>query len=391
MVRETRNRRAVIAALAEWTGATGPFPVVRAPLRVCPLGAHIDHQGGTVTGLCLDRAVWLAFAPSGSRRVRVRSLDFGGETVFDLDSIPPAEPGDWGNFARGAALVLRNAHRIDRGLDAVLRGPLPIGGLSSSAAVGLSYLTALAQVNQVCLAPDELIHACRRIENDYLGVQSGLLDPGMIVAGRPQALTVLDCDRFEFDWSPTPPTAKFDLVVAYCGLSRALETSDYNLRVEQCGQAAAALLGRAPARLCEVDQATWAAGRERLEPLPRRRAEHYFGEMERVREGIEHWRSGDLASFGRLMTESGRSSVEQYECGGVEMTSLWRILIEAPGVLGARFSGAGFKGSCLALARRGCREGIAAHVAERYPAAQPHLAGQYELHFCRPGRPLEVL
>jgi len=127
--------------------------VVRSPLRVSPLGAHVDHQDGLVTGMALDQAIYLAFVPRTDARVRVTSLNFSGCADFSLDAIPPRVPQDWGNYARGAALALVHSHGIRLGLDAVVMGTMPIGGLSSSAAVGVAYLLALESANGLDLTP----------------------------------------------------------------------------------------------------------------------------------------------------------------------------------------------------------------------------------------------
>src|SRR5262245_48744546 len=107
--------------------------VVRAPYRICPLGAHIDHQLGPVTAMAIDRSVRLAFAPSPDRAMRLSSLDFPGRVEFDLDQIPAQRAADWGNYPRGAASALRQAYELRRGIVGVTSGELHGGGVSSSA------------------------------------------------------------------------------------------------------------------------------------------------------------------------------------------------------------------------------------------------------------------
>lgn len=398
MLREARRRRAVTEALAAWTGA---LPVacrlVRAPLRICPLGAHIDHQGGTVCGLTLDHAVLLAYVPSGSAELRVRSLEFEGEVDCAVDAVPPVEPGDWGNLVRGAADLLRREHGITRGLRGHLAGALPIGGLSSSHAVIVACLLALEQINGLSLSVAENARLAQRVEHEYVGVQSGLLDQSMILAALPGALTVLDCASGRLDWVPTAQHAHFDLVVVYCGLSRALTDTGYNQRVGECREAAAKLLQAAGRpvpevpRLVDLPESLLETHGDGLEPALRRRATHFFGEQRRVRDGLAAWRRGDLVAFGELMTASGASSIANYECGGPEMTCLYEVLRGTPGILGARFSGAGFRGSCLGLALPGRREAIAAAIARAYPAAQRHVATSYQVHFSAPNGAAEVM
>src|SRR5690606_30317536 len=113
--------------------------VVRAPLRISPLGAHIDHQLGIATGMTIDRALLLAFVPSADGRLRVESLNFPQPAAFGLAEIPPVQRGDWANYVRGAALALQQRHKLSVGLTGVIGGSMPIGGLSSSAAVTIAY------------------------------------------------------------------------------------------------------------------------------------------------------------------------------------------------------------------------------------------------------------
>src|ERR1043166_9745554 len=128
--------------------------VVRSPYRICPLGAHIDHQLGTVTAMAIDRAVYFAFAPTETPEVRLRSLSFQGEVHFHLHEIPPKRAGDWGNYPRGAVAALeRSGHVLKNGLVGVTLGGLEEGGLSSSAAAGVAYLLALEAANELDISP----------------------------------------------------------------------------------------------------------------------------------------------------------------------------------------------------------------------------------------------
>lgn len=397
MIREPRRLKEVVHELGERVGsASDEALVVRSPLRVCPLGAHIDHQLGRVTGLTLDEAVLLAFAPRPGR-VRLWSLDFPGEVAFDLDHTDSPRPGDWGNYPRGAAWVMRETFGIRIGFDGVISGPLPIGGLSSSAAVDVAYLLAFQAVNDLIVAPAENVRLAQRIENEYIGLRNGILDQSIILGARQDALTHLDCLDFRLDHIATPPAARFDIVIAYSGLSRSLVSTDYNRRVAECEEAARQLLELAgrpvtePPKLRHVLPEAFAAHAAKLPGTLRRRAAHYFGEMARVEAGVAAWAAGDLRTVGRLMTESGASSIDNYECGCPHTTTLYEILNSVPGVWGARFAGAGFRGSVLALASPGARERVVAALANEYPRRHPDVANQYRVCFCAPAGPAEVL
>ncbi|HNT78080.1 MAG TPA: galactokinase family protein [Anaerolineae bacterium] len=376
----------------------GDIRVVYAPLRISPLGAHVDHQDGLVTGMTLDQVILLAFVPRSDRRVRVESLNFHGLTEFDLADIPPKSARDWGNYVRGAALALQQAHPLRVGLDAVVAGSMPIGGLSSSAAVGVAYLLALETANDLSISPEENIQLDRYIENVYLGLRNGVLDQSIILMSEHDALTYLDCQSMTFEKAPMPQgKTDFEILVVYSGVGQSLVGTDYNNRVNECQEAARQLLTWAGQsvpenpRLRMVPEDIYVELGARLPAPLDRRARHFFTEVRRVREGVTAWREGDVARLGQLMRESGASSVYNYESGCPQLITLYNILSECPGVYGARFSGGGFRGSCLGLSDPAYREEILATLAARYPQAHPEIAETYSVHFCKSDGPARVL
>jgi galacturonokinase len=362
--------------------------VVRSPYRVCPLGAHIDHQLGTVTAAAIDRSVWLAYAPSPSRVVLVSSIDFPGTLQFSLDAVPGRQGEEWGNFPRGAALALQQGHRLDRGMVGLTTGKLHGGGVSSSAAVGVAYLLAFEDVNGLCLTPEENIELDRRIENDYLGLRNGILDQAAILLSRRGHLTRIDCRTSRHETIAAAPTMPpFKILLAFSGLRKALTGTDYNRRVDECAEAARTLLamvgrGDSDPILGNVDPDEYHAHKDRLHGAPARRAAHFFSESERVRRGVEAWKSGDLAGFGALMTASGASSIHNYECGSPPLIDLYEILNKTEGVFGARFSGAGFRGCCVALVEPGSIEPAARRVQAEYARRHPELAAHAAVVTC---------
>lgn len=369
--------------------------IVKAPLRICPLGAHIDHQLGVVTGMTIDQSVMLAFAPSRDGSVHLESLNFPGEAQFDVGSVPPAVHGDWANYVRGAVNSLRERHAIKRGMVGVVGGVMPIGGLSSSAAVTTAYLLALESLNELVLSPYENVELCRLTENGYIGLNNGILDQSVILFGEMGHLTRIDCEDVAVDSLPSPIAGAcgmrhYEILAVYSGVTHALTGTDYNNRVKEC-QAAARLLLEADSRQVPEDVRLRHVPAELFETyggsLPDRlyrRARHFFGEMERVAAGEEAWRRGDIQAFGRLINESGESSVKWYESGSPQLITLYETLRETPGVYGARFSGAGFRGSCIALVDPAAKKEIAEAVHAVYPVRHPEEASRYSIHFCAP-------
>ncbi len=393
MTDELRERaRELKRELRETCGvARGEARVVLSPYRVCPIGAHVDHQLGLVCGMAINRSVLLAYAPSGTGEVRLRSRDFPGEVRFSLDDIPPARGEDWGNYVRGAALALKREHTLKQGIVGLVAGSMPIGGLSSSAAVGIAYLFALEEANSLALDAKANIRLMQVIENEYIGLNNGILDQSMILLSERGRLVSLDCLTEEGETvAPGAAMPQFAIAVVYSGVSEALVSTDYNRRVAECEEAARLLLRAAGleappgAKLRHVPREVFEAYARELPHNLRRRATHFFGELKRVEQGVAAWRAGDLTRFGELVSASGESSIVNYECGSPELTEIYRLLLACEGVYGARFSGAGFRGSCIALCSPEAEEEIRRAMEEEYARKFPKLAGSFEVHLCSP-------
>ncbi len=365
--------------------------VVFAPYRICPLGAHIDHQLGRVTAMALDCGTWLAFAPTDRREVRLHSLDFPGEVAVGFDQVPENRQGDWGDYLRGAVLGLQRRHVLHQGLVGITAGRVAEGGLSSSAAVSIAYLLALQHANQLPVTPAENIALVQQIENDYLGLRIGILDQSAILLSRAHCLTVIDCASVTHELIPQADTwPPYQILIAFSGLRQSLAGTDYNRRVSECAQAARILLeaaGRTAQHpvLGHVSNAEYEQFRRRLTGPPVRRAAHFFSERERVTQGTVAWRRGDLREFGRLITQSGASSITNYECGAPQLIDLYHALVEAEGVYGARFSGAGFRGCCLALVAPEKAQESATRVRRLYAKQHPSLADHAWTMICQSG------
>jgi galactokinase/galacturonokinase len=277
----------------------------------------------------------------------------------------------------------------------VIGGSMPIGGLSSSAAVTIAYLLALESIHALRMDAYENVELCRYTENRYIGLNNGILDQSVILHSAQGHLTRIDCHSVSVDRIPTPLSeeelrARFGILVVYSGVTHALVGTDYNSRVAQCRAAATQLLELGGEEVPQDVRLRHVApqffeeyGRYLEEPLMRR-ARHYFGEMERVQQGVKLWQQGDLHGMGQLVSASGESSVKWYECGSPQLITLYEILRETPGVYGTRFSGAGFRGNCIALIDPAQGEAIADALHSRYLAAHPEVAADYNIHFCFP-------
>ena len=387
---ESSRQRLTNELMARYGVASSAVRQVFVPYRICPLGAHIDHQLGSVTAMAIDRGVRFAYAPAPTREVRLRSMNFAGEVRFGLDAPGIARSGDWGNYARGAVQALTQAgHALKQGSVGIIAGPWSEAGLGSSAAVGVAYLLALETVNGLRVSTDENIRLDQAIERGFLGLRNGILDQSGILLSRKNHLTLIDCATGGHQLIPAANAMpSWSILLAFSGLQKSLIGTDYNRRVAECAAAARIILEAAgrmdePPLLGRVRPSEYEQFKGRLPAPLDRRAEHFFSEADRVRKGAVAWAKGDLSEFGQLMTASGESSIRLYECGAPPLIDLCQIMVQCPAVYGARFSGAGFRGCCVALVEQSCASQAAAEIQAAYAARQPELAANAAVVVCR--------
>ncbi|MBO5868928.1 MAG: GHMP kinase [Oscillospiraceae bacterium] len=360
------------------------------PYRVCPLGAHSDHQFGKVTGFALDQGVKVVYSPKKNGVVELGSLQFDKRAQWHVRAVPDKED-DWANHLRGATIALNKRYTLTVGISGIIEGSLPIGGLSSSAAVILAFLNALCKVNNLQPTAQELILMTMEAENNYVGVASGKLDQSCEVLCKKDHLLYLDTQDDSYELIPVHPEMKpWKIAIFFSGVERSLAGSKYNMRVDECRSAAYALMAYAGMEygkfkdtyLRDVPYEVYLQYRDRLPENFAKRAEHWYTEYDRVHRGVEAWRNGDIETFGRLSFESGRSSIELWETGSPELKTLYEIMTRTDGIYGGRFSGAGFKGCCMALIDPAYEEQIAVQVTAAYLKEFPALADKFSVHMC---------
>ena len=349
------------------------------PYRVCPLGAHVDHQHGLVTGFAIDKGVDLYFDVRCQMEdgrcdphVHLESRTFEGTVDFDIDAPSQVKERHWGDYARGAKYALRKRFELSHGIEGVIQGSLPVGGLSSSAAVLIAYVMAFAKANDITLQPFEVVKIASEAEREYIGLNNGLLDQACIALGKKDGLLFLDCDSN--DWriiKRNLDMPEFEIGIFFSGLTRSLVNSDYNLRVYECKTAA-------------IPKATFEKTRIAMPQRFARRAEHFYSEYRRVRQGVTAWETGNLKLFGKLSFDSCESSIHNYECGSPELIAIYEIMRSLPGVYGGRFSGAGFKGACIALVDPAYKDDIQKVLTEKYLEQFPEYEKTFQVFWVKP-------
>ena len=376
---------------------------IYAPYRVCPLGAHVDHQHGLVTGFAINKGVDLWFNIREDGLVKLSSRTFEGDVEFHVNTPSQVKEHHWGDYARGAKYALRKRFELVKGIEGVIQGSLPVGGLSSSAAVLIAYVMAFAKANDITLKPFEVVKIASEAEREYIGLNNGLLDQAWIALGKKDELLFLDCDTNEYRHikfgSANASLSKqggleglFEIGIFFSGLTRSLVNSDYNLRVYECKTAAWNMLAYMdqPLKtfdktfLRDIPKTTFEKTRIAMPARFARRAEHFYSEYRRVRQGVTAWETGNLKLFGKLSFDSCESSIHNYECGSSELIAIYEIMRQLPGVYGGRFSGAGFKGACIALVAPAYKESIEKTLTERYLEQFPEYEKTFQVFWAKP-------
>ena len=368
-----------------------PEGVAFCPYRVCPIGAHSDHNLGKITGFAIDKGIHIAYAPKQNGVVEMVSLQFPKRAQWHIASVPETKQNGWADYLRGATWALEKNHRLKIGLCGVIEGSLPIGGLSSSAAVIISFLEALCKVNGIVLEQQELIDIAYDAELNYVGVNVGKLDQSCEVLSKKGHLLYLDTKNGSYELIPENPKMKpYKIAVFFSGLEHSLAGSKFNMRVDELRSGVYALQALAgmeygkfkEAMARNVPREVYEEFKDRLPVQWARRCEHWYTEFERVEKGAEAWRRGDIEAYGKLSFESGWSSIHNWESGAPEQIKLYEIMTQTDGIYGGRFSGAGFKGCCMALIDPAYEESIRRTVGSAYLKAFPEMQGKYDMYVC---------
>ena len=373
-----------------------------APYRICPLGAHVDHQHGLVTGFAFDSGIEFLFSATETGKVEMASLSFEGLMTFNVARPVDEKQENWGDYLRGAVWALQQDFQLKRGVRGIVQGSMPIGGLSSSAALLCGFVMAIDKVNQLGLSKMQIIEYASRAERNYVGLNNGILDQACVVLCEADKLLFLDTRTSEYRLLPFGDGKRplpFKLGIFFSGVTRKLTGTDYNLRVSECKTAAwimqayenVHLKELQDTRLRDVDEETFQKYEDKMPERFAKRARHFYTECDRVTDGIKAWQEGDIRKFGEYIFQSCESSMNNYECGSPELIELYKILRHTDGIYGGRFSGAGFKGACIALVDPTKQDSIREHVTQEYLKIYPQYKDSFELFFCDPADGVDFL
>lgn len=372
------------------------------PYRICPLGAHVDHQHGLVTGFAFDNGIEFLFSATETGKVEMASLSFEGLMTFNVQRFNEEKQNNWGDYLRGAVWALQQDFQLKRGVRGIVKGSMPIGGLSSSAALLCGFVMAIDKVNQLGLDKRQIIKYASIAERQYVGLNNGILDQACVVLCEADKLLYLDTATEEYQLLPFGNGSQplpFELGIFFSGVTRKLTGTDYNLRVSECKTAAwmleayenIPLRELQETRLRDVDEQVFLKYEDRMPERFARRARHFYTECDRVTDGVKAWKEGDIEKFGKYIFESCESSMNNYECGSPELIDIYEIMRRTDGIYGGRFSGAGFKGACIALVDPKKKDGIKQFVTNEYLKKYPQYKDSFEVYFCHPCHGVDFL
>jgi galactokinase len=326
-----------------------------APGRVNLIGEHVDYSGGLVFPCALSFGTYLLVARREDARTAFVTLNFDHAATLDRGAFREERPATWEKYPLGVMKEFADRGHDPWGQDLLYHGDVPNGaGLSSSASIEVVTAVALNDLTGAGFSPVELARMSQHAENDFVGMNSGIMDQFASAMGKKDHAIALDCATLAFEWVPLAMKG-YSIVIANTNKRRELASSKYNERRAECEEAARQIGKRRPlASLCELTPGELEryAG-EITNPTVFRRVRHAVNEHARVQEAIVALKGGDLTRFGQLMNDSHRSLKEDYEVTGVELDTLAEEGQKLPGVLGSRMTGAGFGGCTVSLVAAG--------------------------------------
>ena len=371
----------------------------RTSSRFCLGVEHGDYNGTELFGVGTDRFIWLAYKPNGTKKTRLFSANFPGDGVieFELGNVPEPKSPDiarsWGRFAYGVEYILRReGYELSQGIDGVLYGNIPGGGMSRSASLSLNLILSLFDANNIEVEEKiKIVDLAQAVENDYIGSPCGQLDQTMILFACEGMGTYYNPKDRSIEYVPIGSGATdFRIVVLDTGTDRpGLEKSTYAVRRAECEKLVSILqkAGYDISSLADIKDETvyknimgeFSVSHSDLCD----RLKYIFNAQNRFYKMLEAWKTGDIETVGQIFRTDGIGLRDDYKISGPELETMCDIVRTEPGVLGERMLGGGDKGASGALVRAECIEDVRKAVDNAYPRSRPEFAGKHAVHVCK--------
>ncbi|TKC09456.1 galactokinase [Pedobacter frigoris] len=338
------------------------------PGRVNLIGEHIDYNGGLVMPCAVTLGTWLLMAPNNDNVIRFKSINFEEEATIELKSAYEKTGPEWFNYPLGVFNEILKKHTLPTGLDLLFYGNIPIGsGLSSSASIEVAMAYALNDYFKLGYEKIELPLLAQKVENEFIGVNCGIMDQFAVAFGETDKAIVLNCDNLKYKIVDCN-LGDYSLAIINTNKPRKLAESKYNERVAECQTALAQLNQEIKLHnLCELNAEKFALHSHLItDESVLRRATHVIKENDRVNHAAKALNEGNLTEFGRLMYASHQSLKDLYEVTGAELDAVVDFCKDYEHVIGARMTGAGFGGCAIALLKKGQEEDFAKQLTDYY-------------------------
>jgi galactokinase len=324
------------------------------PGRVNLIGEHIDYNGGRVLPCAISRGIGLAAAKNNDGLLRFAGINFPETAEIPLSTAYSKTGKEWFNYPLGVFNELLKSNELPGGLDLLYLGDLPVAaGLSSSAAIEVLTAWTLSGIFDLGLERTAVALMAKKVENEFIGVNSGIMDQFAVAMGKKDQAILLDCDTLEYEYIPFR-TGNYQLVIINSNKQRALAESKYNERFSECRQALKMLQAELDIlNLCDIDLATFEKNKQLItDPTLQKRALHVVSENARVKDAVIALQTGDMEVFGKLMYASHQSLKDLYEVSGKELDTIVEFCSRYRGCIGGRMTGAGFGGCAIALVQK---------------------------------------
>jgi galactokinase len=369
--------------------------VVRAPGRVNLLGEHVDYNDGFVLPAAIDRATYIAFSPTSTDLSTLVAVDFNQRASFSPQTIPSKTQMDssplpeWAHYPAGVMWTLTEEQLETKGMNAVFASDVPRGsGLSSSASVEMAFMLAWQTLGDWTLPPMQRALLGQKAENQYVGVNCGIMDQFASACGVENKLLLLDCRSL--DWKTIPLPEDVAIVIADTTVRRKLTSGEYNKRRAACEEAVRLLKQDLPdiRSLRDVSVEEFNRFADKLPEEVSKRARHVVEEIERSSQAEALLEAGNIRHFGELMNQCHASLRDFYEVSSPELNAMANVAQSLDGCYGARLTGAGFGGCTVNLVAREQAETFSEQLAKGY---QSQTGYQPEIYITRASNGAELL
>lgn len=338
------------------------------PGRVNLIGEHIDYNGGLVMPCAITFGTWLCLAPNNDQVIRFKSLNFPEEKAFLIQSSYQKEGPEWYHYPLGIFNEIFKTKKIEQGLDLLFDGNIPIGsGLSSSASIEVVIAYALNDYFNLGFSKLELVLMAKSVENNFIGVNSGVMDQFAVTFGEKEKAILLNCDTLDYKAVDCHP-GDYALAIINTNKPRKLAESKYNERVAECQTALQQLRQEVEIDyLCDLNAEQFEQYKHLLtDPVILKRARHVITENDRVNQAAKALSDNDFVAFGQLMYASHESLQNDYEVSGQELDTIVAFCKDYEPVIGARMTGAGFGGCAIAFLKKGMEADFTEKLTEYY-------------------------